>query len=583
MRRYQGAPLYLLLLCGLVLALLLINGLLEFRRTQQGLWKILEGQGLAYLDRQEKEIQAITAQLAALEGSNQPANPPLPPPYGDLLSLDSALAEHLMDVALDLDRSEREGRLSPPQLSLLMKAERIARVEFWDRAGKAHLAQGEKPSLQQESIRQTLLQGSKEILIEDFLQGAALRPHYTLGMRRRHGQGFLLLSLAGPQMQSLRLRWLLEGSRGQQVLEGSLRYLILQGEDALFLTPGEPLLREEFRADPFLMEAKQGKGARSRIFKAPSGEEVYEVVRPLSLGQEGAAVLRAGLSLDATGAILSHLRASILLQLSLSMALAILATLIVFWMQKRHLLRMQEMEEKVEMADRLSSLGQLAAGLAHEIRNPLNAISIGIQRLKREFTESPDALDAHEATALLGVVYSEIRRLDSLVDRFLGLAHPDRMVREKGDIGKILLDLMQLFAGEAREKGIQLRSIIASNLPAISMDGERIKEAFLNLIRNAMDAMKEGGSLGVEAHPLDAQRLKVVFSDSGYGIPASQRRKVFDPFYTTKERGVGLGLSLAHQIIKAHGGQIQIESEEGEGTRVTVTLPCLGEKEGENG
>jgi signal transduction histidine kinase len=157
------------------------------------------------------------------------------------------------------------------------------------------------------------------------------------------------------------------------------------------------------------------------------------------------------------------------------------------------------------------------------------------------------------------------------------------MVREKGDIGKILLDLMQLFAGEAREKGIQLRSIIASNLPAISMDGERIKEAFLNLIRNAMDAMKEGGSLGVEAHPLDAQRLKVVFSDSGYGIPASQRRKVFDPFYTTKERGVGLGLSLAHQIIKAHGGQIQIESEEGEGTRVTVTLPCLGEKEGENG
>jgi signal transduction histidine kinase len=570
LKRYQGVPLYLIILCGLILLLLSMNGLLEFRRTQQGLWKILEGQGLAYLDSREKEIKAIIAQLSALKENQQAANPPLPSPYGDLLSLDSAIAEHLLDVALDLDRQEKEGRLSPPQVSSLMKGERLNRVEFWDLAGNLRSLQGEGSAPLSGAIRQALIQEKRTIVLDDFLSGKSLRPSYTLGIRRRYGQGILLLSLDGRQMQSLRLRWLLEGSREGQGFESGLRYLIWQGEDSLFLASGEPFAFEESQADPFLREAMGGKGPRSRIFQTPSGEEVYEVVKPLSLGQQEPTLLRAGLSLEATRAILSQLKASIILQLSLSMALALFATLIVFWMQNRHLLRVREMEEKVRIAERLSSLGQLAAGLAHEIRNPLNAISIGIQRLKREFGES---LSSREAMDLLGVISGEIGRLDSLVDRFLRLTRPDRIVRGEGYLGKIISDLLQLLADEAKESGIQMRPLIAPDLPPIAMDQERMKEAFLNLIKNAMEAMKEGGILQVEAHPLDARSVQITFSDSGCGIPASEQHKVFDPYYTSKEHGLGLGLSLAYQIIKAHGGEIQIESEAGRGTRVRVILP----------
>jgi signal transduction histidine kinase len=422
------------------------------------------------------------------------------------------------------------------------------------------------------------MQGSRLVILDDFLGGVVLRPHYTLGMKRRYGQGFLFLSLDAPRMQSLRLRWLLEGSRGEQDLGSNLRYLVFQGEDLIFLSAEERLRADEAQADAFLAEVQRGRTPRSRTFQTPWGEEVYEVVKPVSIGQREPALLRVGLSLEPTRAILSGLKASILLQLFLSMTLALVATLVVFWMQNRHLLRVSEMERKVQVSERLSSLGELAASLAHEIRNPLNAISMGIQRLRRE---SAGSLSATEARDLWEVISAEIRRLDSLVERFLGLARPERALRSEGDLRQILLDLLQLFSDEFRQKGIELSSSIPPDLPPIPMDAERIKQAFLNLIKNSVEAMERSsapppgprGTLRVEAHPLGRQSIRVTFTDSGCGIPTSEQHRVFDPYYTTKPQGVGLGLSLAYQIIRAHGGQIQIESQEGQGTKVTVTLP----------
>ena len=571
MKRYQARPLHFLLLCGLVLLLLFINGLLEFRRTQQGLLDILKQQGLAYLDSGEKEVKAAASQLSALEENQQAINPSLPPPFGDLVSLDSAIGEHLTEVAFDLDRQEKEGLLNPAQLLLLMKAEKLRRVEFWDSAGHLRLAIPQAPPAPSDrSLYQTLLHGNKAIFLEDFLHGTPLRPHYAVGMKRRHGRGILLLSLDASQMQSLRLRWLLEGSRSPQTPGSGLRYLLFQAEDSFSLTPGEPFSLEGGPADSFLDQARKGGGLRVRTFTTPSGEEVYEMVRPLPLGKGEPALLRAGLSLEATRTILSQLKAGIILQFLLLMAFGLLATLALFWMQNRHLSRLREMEERVQMAERLSSLGQLAAGLAHEIRNPLNAISIGIQRMKRESSRPPHS---PEIAGVLEVIQGEIGRLDALVEKFLGLSRPDRICRQKGDLGSIISELLRLFAEEAKGKGIQLRSSIPPDLPQLTMDRERIREAFLNLIKNAMEAMNAGGLLQVEARRLDGRRLEVSFSDSGCGISPSQQPKIFDPYFTSKEGGQGLGLSLTYQIIRAHGGEIRCESELGKGSRFFVILP----------
>ena len=571
MKRYLGRPLYLLLLCGLVFLLLFLNGLMEFQRTEEGLLKILRGQGLAYLDGQGNKIKGINAYLSSLEENAQTANPALPPPFGDLVTLDSAIGEHLMEVGFDLDRQQKEGLLSPARLSLLLKAEKLGRVEFWDMAGHLLLAAPEGSAYPSDrSLYQTLLRGDKAILLDDFLHGIPLRPRYALGMKRRQDHGILLLSLDGSQMHSLRLRWILESSRHSQFPGSSLRYLIFQGKDSLFLTPDEPFSLEGEFADPFLTEARKGAGPTTRTFKTPSGEKVYEIVRPLSLGKGEPALLRAGLSLEETRTILSQLKASIMLRLSLLIAFGIVAAFVVFWMQNRHLSRLREMEERIQMAERLSSLGQLAAGLAHEIRNPLNAISMGIQRLKRESFRPPHPLEISE---LIEVIQGEIRRLDALVEKFLGLSRPDRICREKGDLRSIISELLELFAEEAKGKGIQLRVSIPPDLPQLIMDRERMREAFLNLIKNGMEAMSDGGALQVEARRLDGQRLELSFSDSGCGISALEQHKIFDPYFTSKEGGQGLGLSLTYQIIRSHGGEIRCESELGKGSRFFVTLP----------
>jgi len=571
LKRYLGRPLYLLLLCGLVFLLLFLNGLMEFQRTEEGLLKILQGQGLAYLDGMEKEIKGINAYLSALQENPQSVNPALPPPFEDLVTLDSAIGEHLMEVAFDLDRQEKEGLLSLGRLSLLMKAEKLGRVEFWDMAGHLRLAAPEgPPGPSDRSLYRALLRGDKAILLDDFLHGTPLRPQYSLGMKRRQGHGILLLSLKGPQMLSLRMRWLLESSRRPQTPGSSLRYLVFQDQESLFLTPDEPFPLEGGSADPFLTEARKGSGPKARTFKTPSGDTVYEVVKPLPLRKGEPALLRAGLSLEETRTILSQLKASIMLRLSLLIAFGIVAAFVVFLMQNLHLSRLREMEERIRMAERLSSLGQLAAGLAHEIRNPLNAISMGIQRLKRE---SLTPLHPPETAELLEVIQGEIRRLDALVEKFLGLSRPDRICREKGDLGSIISELLELFAEEAKGKGIQLRASIPPDLPHLIMDRERMREAFLNLIKNGMEAMNAGGVLQVEARRLDGRRLEVSFSDSGCGISASEQHKIFDPYFTSKEGGQGLGLSLTYQIIRSHGGDIRCESELGRGSRFFVILP----------
>jgi signal transduction histidine kinase len=564
-------PRYLLLLCGLVFLVLLINGLIEFQRTREGLYQILERQGLIYLESQERAIRSLHSLLSSLEQGQARLNPPLPLPFGDLLALDSAIAEHLMDLALDLDR--RGGKKGPDrdQLRSLLAAERLQRIEFRDLSGRLISAFGEATVPPLGLPLKQLLSGSRPVILDDFLQGTPLRPHYFLAVRRRHHPGIILLYLDAAGMQSLRWRWLLQALAETGYVVPGFRYLVYRGEEEILLA-GSPPSAAGLRGQPdsFLEEAGRGKLPCSRRLRTGEGDEIFEVIKPLSIPSARASYLRVGLDLVPVQSILSHLKASILTQLALSISFSLFAILVIYWLQNRYLLRMREMEEKVERSERLSALGELAAGVAHEIRNPLNAISIGIQRLKRELAGLPDP---EESERLVEVISAEIRRLDLLVERFLGLARAPALSSAQLDLARILRDLVQLLADEAREKGIEVQCAVAPTLPPVRGDPEGIKQAFLNLLKNSLEAMAKGGALRVQIEPFHRHSVRIVFSDTGGGIPASEREKIFQPFYTTKPGGVGLGLSLTHQIIRAHGGEIEVSSEEGKGTTVSIVLP----------
>lgn len=236
------------------------------------------------------------------------------------------------------------------------------------------------------------------------------------------------------------------------------------------------------------------------------------------------------------------------------------------------ILTIEDLTERVSMRqqmariERLASLGRLSAGIAHEVRNPLTGISLLLDELHDRMLANP------ADRRLIERALQEIERLEGLVSELLNFAAPSaaRLVRE--DIAAILRDVLFLVDKQCRNSGVELRQEIPSELIHLRIDAPRLKQALLNLITNALDAMPHGGRLTVAAaRESDLVRIKVV--DSGEGISAERLPLIFEPFYTTKGEGTGLGLSITHTIVASHGGRIEVDSRAGEGTRFDILLP----------
>lgn len=227
-----------------------------------------------------------------------------------------------------------------------------------------------------------------------------------------------------------------------------------------------------------------------------------------------------------------------------------------------------EIEEQLRRADRLSVLGELAAGMAHEIRNPLGSIR-GTAEILRDGV-APDDPRAEFADILL----KEVDRLNRVVQEFLDFARPGRNESfGRTDLPGVLEETVQLIRAQALKGGVAITREVPP-LPPFSGDREKIKQALLNLLLNALQAMPQGGDLRIAADQDDRQ-LRVRISDTGCGIPPTEREKIFNPFYTTRASGTGLGLAITHRIIQGHGGRIEVESEVGVGTTFTFWLPSM--------
>lgn len=234
---------------------------------------------------------------------------------------------------------------------------------------------------------------------------------------------------------------------------------------------------------------------------------------------------------------------------------------------------LQDSFEQLKRADRLSAIGELSASLAHEIRNPLGSIEGAAQIL-----EQPQTTEEMRRE-FLGVIRKESRRLNRLLANLLDFARPRPPEFQAIDVRPVIDSVVTLLAHTAEQSGIQLRKHLSPSLPSVESDSEQLKQVILNLTINAIQAMPEGGAIEISATENNDEGIVIAVRDQGVGIPGENVEKIFDPFYTTKDGGTGLGLSVAHQIITRHGGVITAERNPDRGMTFSVLIPIRRRRE----
>lgn len=255
---------------------------------------------------------------------------------------------------------------------------------------------------------------------------------------------------------------------------------------------------------------------------------------------------------------------------SLIMGLIFFALLLIVHSAERILekraFEQRELEEQLHQTERLAALGEMVAGVSHEIKNPLGIIQSTAELLGSQ----PNADDVQKR--LSGVINEESIRLNQIVTEFLDFARPQTPVLSDCALDEIIEKNLTFIRPELDKKGISVRHNLNGRKMRLKADQELLYQAFLNIFINAIQAMKNPGVISVDVEEKKGDYW-IEIQDTGNGITAEQKKKIFNPFFTTKERGTGLGLSIVKKIIEGHNGMIDLESREGEGTRVTITLP----------
>jgi two-component system sensor histidine kinase PilS (NtrC family) len=240
------------------------------------------------------------------------------------------------------------------------------------------------------------------------------------------------------------------------------------------------------------------------------------------------------------------------------------------------LTEIKRMEEQVRQADRLAAIGRLAAGLAHEIRNPIGSIRGSVEVLRGSLDPQGDD------RRLMDIVLRESDRLDAIIRDFLQFSRPPRLVRVPTDVPAMLDEILLMLSNQGGVQGpeasrIQIRRDVTAAAAKADVDPAQLRQALWNLCLNALEAMPEGGELRVGARTVSDDagqtRLEITVEDTGVGIAAAELTQVFEPFFTTKPQGTGLGLAIAHRIVEDHGGEIHVQSEPWRGSRFTISIP----------
>ena len=353
---------------------------------------------------------------------------------------------------------------------------------------------------------------------------------------------------------------------------GVLRVTLLD-PDLTILAASEPAEIGRREADPFLKEVRESKRERGRHLSV-AGRDAYQIVTPFALDAKRIGLLRLDLGSEGMLEAGRATRRSILFYSAGLLLVGVAGAVAIFWMQAKHAAERRALEAAMAREQRLSAMGNLAAGVAHEVRNPLNAIAVGLQRLGLEFAPAEPAA-REEYTGFVRLLRDQVARLNSLIEQFLTLARPLKLSLAAEPVGRIVDEVATLLGPQADEQGIRVERGGGAGGSLVRMDRATLQQALLNIALNGLQAMPGGGVLSVQIELKPPENwVRIVVADRGPGIPPADLDRIFEPYFTTKEGGTGLGLALARKIVREHGGDILAANGPGGGAVFTISLPA---------
>jgi signal transduction histidine kinase len=420
---------------------------------------------------------------------------------------------------------------------------------------------------------QRLLEGGEEEFVSELhtpRSGAGAR--IAAGVRRARG-GAIVLNVDASELAGL----LRQGS-----LESLLTDIARSAPEVVYVAYQQGPLRIAKGPVPDDAPLVSDDASAERVL-AVGGRPILDVAGRVEPGTDGA-VLRLGLRLDGLRAAERRMLTALALTLLASTGLAALGLSMAFLRRRYALLSAehQRAQDALRRRDRLAAMGELASTVAHEVRNPLNAIAMSAKRLKREFLGVLPESDPERAELdeLLGVVANESGRIDRIVRQFLDFARPPQLAPRDVDLAALLAEVAASLQARAAQQAVALE-VTRADAGLARVDADRLREVLDNLVRNALEATPAGGRVTLAARREPGGHVLEV-SDTGAGIPPETLPRIFDLYFTTKPDGTGVGLAVAQQIVAAHGGTIEVDSQPGRGTRMTVRLPQQG-REAERG
>ncbi len=563
-------PMALILVCIVFIALILFTGLMDLRRLDQTLHLFMENHGLDISGRIQRDAQENFNSLTQVLRGDHSGDALFPFTEETFLLQETFinalvnLTRHI-DKSIDAEKPDAEGLrriVADNHLSLLAVVNEKGKAVYQSRPFSNDLLQRAAP----------VASGRTEISIDIFNRSIDRGKLGSIALKRSAGTGTILAAWddQGLRYWGLKVAFrkaIDEVSRGQK-----LPYIGVIGTDRSILAGTGDLPAETAKDDSALAGVMKGNVRVSSRKITFQDRKLFDIMAPIQIDNALAGVVRMGLEGDQADQVLSKNKGLMIISMAFIMMIGLLSIWFLYQNQNRHFSRIDEMRKELQKSERLSSLGQLAAGVAHEIRNPLNAISMASQRLLREFAPE-DQGKMEEFSRITGVIRDEVRRLNGIIEEFLAFSRSQRLELREYPIESVLQKLVRLETEEAMSRGISMETRWGDNSTCVPMDVDKLQQALLNIIKNAMESISGGGTIAISLESRGNEKAVVSIADTGTGLTPEEIDRIFNPEYTTKEKGLGLGLPIAYEIIRGHGGDIRVESRVGVGTTFEIQLP----------